>query len=120
MCLFFFGCRKKAEDFLYADFLHECLASLVITQLHVAFSRDGDSKVYVQHRIMEQGAEVWRLLSAGANVYLCGDAKHMAKDVEAALKDVLVHHGGMAEEKAMERLDRMQKEERFLKDVWSA
>ena len=67
----------------------------------------------------EVGAEVWGVINAGGNVYICGDAKHMAKDVEQTLVEIMVTHGGMSASRAQEQLVKMEKTEKFLKDVWS-
>eukprot|EP00760_Papus_ankaliazontas_P000005 PhM_4_TR10002/c0_g1_i1/m.90412/K00327/POR; NADPH-ferrihemoprotein reductase len=118
--LMFFGCRNSQEDYIHREVMEESLASGVISTLALAFSREGPKKVYVQHRIMEHAAEVNQVIADGGNVYICGDAKHMAKDVEETLVKILVQHGGMTEEKAKEKLNRMEKTDRFLKDVWTS
>jgi NADPH-ferrihemoprotein reductase len=118
--ILFFGCRKEQEDYIYRDFLKSSVADGVISDLDVAFSRDQKEKVYVQHRIQKRAADVWRIISSGGNVYLCGDAKHMAKDVEAELLETIREHGKMGAADAAAYLDAMAKGERYLKDVWSA
>ena len=77
----FFGHQRQACDFFYRDELEAFLADGTLTRLSTAWSRDGDQKVYVQHRMREAGAELWAWLQAGAHFYVCGDAKRMAKDV---------------------------------------
>lgn len=118
--LLFFGCRKKSEDFIYGDFLNQSLQAGVISSLDVAFSRDQSEKIYVQHRIEQRADDIWRILSAGGNLYLCGDAKHMAKDVEAVLVKIIGRLGKLGETEAQAYLDAMAKGERYHKDVWSA
>ena len=118
--ILFFGCRKKSNDFIYGDFLQQAEKSGVISSLDVAFSRDQDQKVYVQHRIEKRGEDVWRIMSSGGNVYICGDAKHMAKDVEATLIGIIQRFGQMGEAAAQQYLEALAKGDRYLKDVWSA
>jgi len=119
--MLFFGCRNAAQDFIHEDYLKQSEQSGTLSVLDVAFSRDGPQKVYVQHRIAQRAAEVWGLLSAGANLYICGDAKHMAKDVEATLIDkVFVGAGGMSKADATQKLADLVKQDRYHKDVWSA
>jgi NADPH-ferrihemoprotein reductase len=118
--LMFFGCRRRNEDFLYESLLNEWVSNGVITTLKVAFSREQAAKRYVQHDIQDCAAEVWEMLMAGANIYICGDAKHMAKDVEATLKGIFISHGGKTQKEADALLEKLTKDERYLKDVWSA
>jgi NADPH-ferrihemoprotein reductase len=122
-CHFFFGCRRREEDFLYEDLLRQCEADGVITALHLAFSRETDRKVYVQHKLAEVGEQVWELLQNGGRVYVCGDARRMARDVEDTLKQIIQTHGGeeMQTMKAVEDyLLKLEKRDRYLKDVWSS
>ena len=119
-CHFYFGCRRKNEDYIYRDLLEGAEKDGIITKLRVAFSRDSDKKVYVQDLVKEDGSELMKLIDGGANIYICGDAKRMARDVERALVNILVQHGKMEEEKAMERLNKMEKSQRYLKDVWTS
>ena len=85
----FFGDRHAASDFLYRDELEAWQASGLLTRLDLAFSRDSDAKVYVQDRMRESAAELWKWLQQGASVFVCGDAKRMAVDVDAALRWML-------------------------------
>lgn len=119
--MLFFGCRHEKEDYIHREYLEQCASSGVLTTLDACFSRDGANKVYVQHRIAARAAEVFELLDKGANLYICGDAKHMAKDVEATLvKDVLQGAGGMSAEQATAKLAELASRDRYHKDVWSA
>ena len=96
----FFGHQRQATDFFYRDELrHEPVRAADPPSL--AWSRDGDKKYYVQDRMREVGAELWQWFGKGAHVYVCGDAKRMAKDVEAALVDVVAAHGGRSVEDAV-------------------
>ena len=90
----FFGDQRGAVDFLYEDELSELAARGVLNRLDTAFSRDGDRKLYVQHRILECGADVYAWLEEGASVFVCGDARRMAPDVDRTLREVIRVHGG--------------------------
>lgn len=114
----FFGDRESANDFLYRDELEAFQKDGVLTRLDTAFSRDQKEKVYVQHKMAEAGKELYDWLQNGAVFYICGDAKHMAKDVEDTLLAILKEHGGMDAEAASRYLKTMQREKRYLKDVY--
>jgi NADPH-dependent sulfite reductase flavoprotein alpha-component len=114
----FFGEQHAATDFYYRDELQGMQRDGLLTNLSLAFSRDQGQKVYVQHRIEQQGAELWRWLQEGARVYVCGDAAHMAKDVDLALRRVIVQHGGLSEESAAEHLRYLTEHKRYLRDVY--
>ncbi|CAB3776211.1 bifunctional nitrate reductase/sulfite reductase flavoprotein subunit alpha [Paraburkholderia fynbosensis] len=114
----FFGEQHAATDFYYRDELEAMRDSGVLTRLDLAFSRDQADKVYVQDRMREQGAELWAWLEDGAHFYVCGDANRMARDVDAALKDVVATHGGMSAGKATEYVSRLAREKRYARDVY--
>ncbi len=114
----FFGERNSATDFYYADELTGLQRAGVLTDLTCAFSRDQRHKVYVQDRLREQAARVWGWLQDGAHVYVCGDASRMAKDVEAALTDIVRSQGAMSDDDAAAYLKAMSKQRRYLKDVY--
>eukprot|EP00796_Vickermania_ingenoplastis_P008293 gene8293-5811_t len=118
--ILFFGCRKEAEDHIYKSLCESAVADGLLTAMDVAYSREGPNKVYVQHRLKDRRAEVWDLLQQGGNLYICGDAKHMAKDVEKELLEMAAACGGMTPEAAQEFFKKMEQEERFLKDVWAS
>ncbi len=84
----------------------------------MAFSRDQAEKIYVQQRLREQGAELWQWLEGGAYLYVCGDAQHMAADVQQALLDVAEQHGGLSPESAADWLKGLQLQGRYLRDVY--
>ena len=96
----FFGDQRRATDFLYQDELENHLAGGVLTRLDLAFSRDQAEKVYVQDRLRQNAAEVWSWLSDGAHLYVCGDARRMALDVDAALHAIVAERGGMSADAA--------------------
>ena len=114
----FFGEQHAASDFYYRDEIEAWQASGHLTRLSLAFSRDQSEKIYVQTRMLEEGAELWRWLEEGAAFYVCGDASRMAKDVDAALKQVIAEHGGLSPEKAADYVTRMQQERRYARDVY--
>ncbi len=112
--MLFFGCRHPEQDFIYADEL-KGWAGRGVVQLHTAFSRAGERKVYVQDLIREQASQVWRLLEAGAIVYVCGDGSRMEPDVRRALGDIAREHG----EDGSAWMDRMIAQKRYVLDVWA-
>jgi sulfite reductase (NADPH) flavoprotein alpha-component len=114
----FFGEQHAATDYYYGDELDEMRRKGLLTRLDLAFSRDQAAKIYVQDRMREQGAELWKWLEEGAHFYVCGDASRMAKDVDAALRSVVSQQGGMCEEKAQEYVGRLVKEKRYVRDIY--
>jgi sulfite reductase (NADPH) flavoprotein alpha-component len=114
----FFGHQREAHDFFYRDEWEMLRQKGVLTNLSLAWSRDGAQKVYVQQRIREAGAELFGWLERGAHFYVCGDAKRMAKDVEAAVCDVAAAHGGMSADAAADYLARLKSEGRYQADVY--
>ena len=114
----FFGNPHFTQDFLYQVELQGYLKSGLLTKLDVAFSRDQAQKVYVQDRIVEQGAELWKWLEEGAHLYICGDADRMARDVHDALIRVLVEHGRHSVESAEAYLVEMRDNRRYQRDVY--
>jgi sulfite reductase (NADPH) flavoprotein alpha-component len=114
----FFGHQRQATDFFYEEELAAHKKSGVLTRLSLAWSRDGNEKVYVQDRMRENGAELWRWLEEGAHFYICGDAKRMAKDVEAALVDVVAQHGKRSVEDALAFVRGLKQAGRYQADVY--
>ena len=114
----FFGDRTFTQDFLYQAEWQKYLKSGKLNRLDVAFSRDQGEKVYVQHRILEKGDEVWRWLEQGAYIYVCGDATRMAKDVHQALIHVVEQHGKQSRDDAEEFINQLRKEKRYQRDVY--
>ncbi|MEM9740935.1 MAG: assimilatory sulfite reductase (NADPH) flavoprotein subunit [Pseudomonadota bacterium] len=113
-----FGNPHFTQDFLYQVELQGYLKSGLLNRLDVAFSRDQAEKVYVQHRILEQGAELYKWLQEGAHVYVCGDAGHMAKDVHAALLEVVKTHGAVTDDAAEAYVQKLRDEKRYQRDVY--
>ncbi len=113
----FFGEWRRDHNFLYKDYWLD-LEKQGKLSLDVAFSRDQDHKVYVQDLLIEKGREVFAWLQDGAYFYVCGDAKYMAKDVEKALHQILMTHGGLSEDAAKAYIKEMRKNKRYLRDVY--
>ncbi|MBS7344219.1 MAG: assimilatory sulfite reductase (NADPH) flavoprotein subunit [Caryophanon sp.] len=114
----FFGEQHFVTDFLYQTELQAWLANGTLTNLNVAFSRDTDQKVYVQHRMQEEAAELYDWINRGAYIYVCGDEKHMAKDVEQTLIQIIAAQGNKSEADAVAFVKELQQEGRYLRDVY--
>lgn len=114
----FFGDRNFRTDFLYQREWLQWRKQGLLSQLDVAFSRDGPDKVYVQHRIREAGSELWRWIEDGAHLYVCGDANAMAPDVHEALIDVACTHGRKSRENAEQYLRELTRSKRYQRDVY--
>jgi len=114
----FFGEQHEASDFYYRDELTDLHDDGVLTRLDLAFSRDQRQKIYVQDRMIEHGAELWRWLGDGAHVYVCGDAARMATDVDATLLDIIRRHGGLSEDAAVEYRSELAASGRYARDVY--
>lgn len=114
----FFGDQRAATDFLYREELEELQKCGLLTRLDCAFSRDQEEKVYVQHRMLEQGAELWKWLEDGAHIYVCGDAKRMAVDVDQALRQIIIQHGKHDQSATNEYLALMINNKRYCRDVY--
>ncbi|MDR4432986.1 assimilatory sulfite reductase (NADPH) flavoprotein subunit [Bacillus tequilensis] len=114
----FFGDQHFVTDFLYQTEWQKWLKDGVLTKMDVAFSRDTEEKVYVQHRMLEQSAELFEWLQDGAAVYICGDEKHMAHDVHNTLLDIIEKEGNMSREEAEAYLADMQQQKRYQRDVY--
>jgi sulfite reductase (NADPH) flavoprotein alpha-component len=114
----FFGDQKRATDFLYRDELEAMFKDGVLTRLDLAFSRDQAEKIYVQHRMTEHAKELFAWLEEGAHFFVCGDAKRMAKDVDAALHEVIQRGGGKTTEQAIEYVAKLKTEKRYKRDVY--
>jgi sulfite reductase (NADPH) flavoprotein alpha-component len=113
-----FGDQKRLTDFLYEDQIMDWQRRGVLHRLDTAFSRDQADKVYVQHRMQENAAELWTWLSEGAHFYVCGDAKRMAKDVEDTLLQIAVEQGGKSPDEAKAWLAALAKASRYQRDVY--
>jgi len=114
----FFGDQRRGTDFLYEDQILDWQRRGVLHRLDLAFSRDQADKIYVQHRMREAAAELWRWLEQGAHFYVCGDAKRMAKDVEDALLQIAAEQGGRSPEQAKAWLGDLVRAGRYQRDVY--
>jgi sulfite reductase (NADPH) flavoprotein alpha-component len=114
----FFGDRHASCDFLYRSELESFLHGQQLSRLDTAFSRDQREKIYVQQRMLAAGKELWSWLQDGAWIYVCGDASHMAKDVDAALRTVFVEHGRRSAAQAQLELRELAAEGRYVRDVY--
>src|SRR3979490_845116 len=114
----FFGHQRSDCDFFYADELNAMKTSGLLTRLSLAWSRDGHKKFYVQDPLREVGREIWTWLAEGANIYICGDAKRMAKDVERALVDIVALFGARSTDEAVLFVADLKKKGRFQQDVY--
>jgi sulfite reductase (NADPH) flavoprotein alpha-component len=113
-----FGEQRAEQDFYFQEELEELKQAGFLHRLDTAFSRDQQEKIYVQHRLEEHGAELWSWLQAGAHFYVCGDASHMAKAVDEALKRAIAQHGGMSAAEADAYVAEMAKTKRYARDVY--
>ena len=114
----FYGHQHLATDFFYQDELDGLKQANVLTRLSLAWSRDGKQKYYVQDRMREVGAELWQWLAEGAHFYVCGDAKRMAKDVEAALIEIVSTYGVRSTDEAIAFVNGLKKAGRYQADVY--
>jgi sulfite reductase (NADPH) flavoprotein alpha-component len=114
----FFGNQRRETDFLYRAELEDLAQKRVLTRMDLAFSRDQMNKAYVQHKMLEAAQELWRWLAGGAYLYVCGDAKRMAGDVDLALQQIAVTQGGMDAAAAKRYLADLARDGRYQRDVY--
>ena len=114
----FFGEQHFATDFLYQTEFQNWLETGVLTSMDVAFSRDTNEKVYVQHKMLRQGARLYEWLESGAYLYVCGSKEPMSADVENALLQIIQVHGNRSSEEALQYVDQMKEDGRYMKDVY--
>ena len=115
----FFGDRNAATDFIYRDELEVMQKDGLLTRLDLAFSRDQEEKIYVQDKMREYGAELFKWLDEeGGYFFVCGDAYHMAKDVDKALHEVIEMHGNKTQQQAIDYVNQLKKDKRYVRDVY--
>ncbi|NIZ90215.1 molybdopterin-dependent oxidoreductase [Kineosporiaceae bacterium B12] len=114
----FFGERSSQTDWYYRDEFEAHREDGLLTRLSLAFSRDQPQKVYVQDRMRQHGAQLWEWIADGACVYVCGDASRMARDVDAALREVVATHGGLSADDAAEHVRELARAKRYVRDVY--
>ncbi len=114
----FFGDRRFSADFLYQTEWQKLLKSEYLSKMDVAFSRDQEEKIYVQHKLKENQKELFEWIENGAHFYLCGDMKYMAKDVNKTLLEIIQAQGGVSEEQAEKYVKNLKREKRFQTDVY--
>ena len=114
----FFGDRNAATDYIYREEIEAMQTSGLLTRLDLAFSRDQAEKIYVQDRMLENGAELYNWLEQGGYFFVCGDAYRMAKDVDQALHEVIRKHGNKSLLDAVEYVNQLKKDKRYVRDVY--
>ena len=115
----FFGAQREKCDYAYRDDFHQMKQDGILTRLDCAFSRDQAHKIYVQHRMLEHAADIWKWIDGdGAQFFVCGDAKRMAKDVDAALRKIVQEHGGKSPEEANAYVEKLKADKRYKRDVY--
>ncbi len=115
----FFGSQHERCDFAYGDEFKAFMKEGILTRLDCAWSRDQTQKIYVQHRMTENAAEIWKWIDADrAHFFVCGDARRMAKDVDATLRKIVQEHGGKSVEQANEYVEKLKSDKRYKRDVY--
>ncbi|KAF8766875.1 NADPH--cytochrome P450 reductase like protein [Argiope bruennichi] len=118
--ILYFGCRKSKEDFLYEDELKTFEEEGTLTKLHAAFSRDQPEKLYVTHLLNANKDELWRVFGeSSGHIYVCGDARNMAKDVHNIILEIVQEYGKKTKDEAEAYIKKMESQRRYSADVWS-
>uniref|UniRef100_A0A8D0GNL2 NADPH--hemoprotein reductase n=1 Tax=Sphenodon punctatus TaxID=8508 RepID=A0A8D0GNL2_SPHPU len=116
----YYGCRYEREDYLYRDELAQFYKEGVLTQLNVAFSRDQEQKVYVQHLLKKNKEGLWKLIHEGnAHIYVCGDARNMARDMQNVFYEIVAEYGKLSQQQAVDYVKKLMTKGRYSLDVWS-
>jgi sulfite reductase alpha subunit-like flavoprotein len=115
----FFGSQHQHCNYFYREEFDQFTRDGVLTHLSCAWSRDQADKSYVQHKMLENGPEIWKWLDAeGAHFFVCGDARRMAKDVDAALRTIVQEQGGKSVDEANEYVEKLKSDKRYKRDVY--
>jgi sulfite reductase (NADPH) flavoprotein alpha-component len=115
----FFGAQRQACDYAYQEEFEQMQKDRLLSRITCAFSRDQEHKIYVQHRMLENAAEIWKWIDGeGAQFFVCGDAKRMAKDVDAALRKIVQEQGGKSVDEANEYVEKLKTDKRYKRDVY--
>ncbi|MDB6071819.1 MAG: reductase, partial [Verrucomicrobiales bacterium] len=114
----FFGEQSRRDSYFYQEEWAALIQQGILHRMDTAFSRDQQQKIYVQHRMLENGAELFRWLQEGAHFYVCGDASRMARDVDAALLQIVAEHGGLTPDNAKSYVASLKETKRYCRDVY--
>jgi sulfite reductase (NADPH) flavoprotein alpha-component len=115
----FFGAQREKCDYAYREDFHQMKQDGILTRMDCAFSRDQTHKIYVQHRMLENAAEIWKWIDGdGAQFFVCGDARRMAKDVDAALRKIVQEQGGKSVDEANAYVEQLKNDKRYRRDVY--
>jgi sulfite reductase (NADPH) flavoprotein alpha-component len=115
----FFGAQREKCDYAYREDFHQMKQDGILTRMDCAFSRDQAHKIYVQHRMLENAADIWKWIDGdGAHFFVCGDAKRMAKDVDAGLRQIVQEHGRKSPEEASAYVEKLKADKRYKRDVY--
>jgi sulfite reductase (NADPH) flavoprotein alpha-component len=115
----FYGAQREKCDYAYKEDWERFTGDGLLTKLDCAWSRDQTHKVYVQNKMLEHAAEIWKWIDGeGAQFFVCGDAKRMAKDVDAALRKIVQEHGGKSVDEANAYVEKLKNEKRYKRDVY--
>jgi len=118
--ILYFGCRKSKEDYIYRDEIEQWKTDGTLTEIHLAFSRDQHEKTYVQHNLWNNRENTWKMMDEmQAHVYVCGDARNMAREVIDVFHRIVREIGGKTEQESIEYMKKMETTKRYQADVWS-
>ncbi|XP_071790461.1 NADPH--cytochrome P450 reductase-like isoform X2 [Asterias amurensis] len=117
--ILFFGCRNRNHDYIYENEINGYLADKTLAAVFTAFSRETGAKEYVQHIMSREKERIWKLLEEGGHIYVCGDARYMAPDVQKVIRTIISEQGGKTQQEADDYIKKLQSKGRYACDVWS-